>query len=164
MIASSSRYLPEMNRVYVLAFFFFSSRRRHTRLQGDWSSDVCSSDLPAAAACLRAAGGSTGPAAGACLGGCSCHGLAGTEVGGVVVLDFAGVGVDGHAAAQGFQRLAVEMEVQRGLLAHDGNAVDVIGQEGDGGARLHGEFARQVDAGACGVAAVVRALVESDRK
>src|SRR5256885_10605016 len=28
--------------VYV---FFFSSRRRHTRLQGDWSSDVCSSDL-----------------------------------------------------------------------------------------------------------------------
>src|SRR5256885_11017890 len=24
--------------------FFFSSRRRHTRLQGDWSSDVCSSD------------------------------------------------------------------------------------------------------------------------
>src|SRR5256885_16640586 len=27
--------------------FFFSSRRRHTRLQGDWSSDVCSSDLSA---------------------------------------------------------------------------------------------------------------------
>src|SRR2546426_4268633 len=30
-----------------LVFFFFSSRRRHTRLQGDWSSDVCSSDLAA---------------------------------------------------------------------------------------------------------------------
>src|SRR5256885_15200874 len=29
----------------VVLFFFFSSRRRHTRLQGDWSSDVCSSDL-----------------------------------------------------------------------------------------------------------------------
>src|SRR2546426_4603167 len=28
-----------------MMFFFFSSRRRHTRLQGDWSSDVCSSDL-----------------------------------------------------------------------------------------------------------------------
>src|SRR6266446_7370447 len=28
-----------------LIYFFFSSRRRHTRLQGDWSSDVCSSDL-----------------------------------------------------------------------------------------------------------------------
>src|SRR5256885_12277268 len=26
-------------------FVVFSSRRRHTRLQGDWSSDVCSSDL-----------------------------------------------------------------------------------------------------------------------
>src|SRR6266566_3598016 len=33
-------------RVIILDyFFFFSSRRRHTRLQGDWSSDVCSSDL-----------------------------------------------------------------------------------------------------------------------
>src|SRR5437762_9319375 len=26
-------------------YFFFSSRRRHTRYIGDWSSDVCSSDL-----------------------------------------------------------------------------------------------------------------------
>src|ERR1039457_3824488 len=30
--------------------FFVSSRRRHTRLQGDWSSDVCSSDLRETAA------------------------------------------------------------------------------------------------------------------
>src|SRR5580765_3505127 len=29
-------------------FFFFSSRRRHTRWTGDWSSDVCSSDLMSA--------------------------------------------------------------------------------------------------------------------
>src|SRR5215475_10517147 len=29
-------------------FFFFSSRRRHTRFSRDWSSDVCSSDLPPA--------------------------------------------------------------------------------------------------------------------
>src|SRR6266487_1467419 len=28
-----------------IVFFFFSSRRRHTRWTGDWSSDVCSSDL-----------------------------------------------------------------------------------------------------------------------
>src|SRR5688500_20169799 len=34
----------------MLKCFFFSSRRRHTRLQGDWSSDVCSSDL---VFCLR---------------------------------------------------------------------------------------------------------------
>src|SRR2546426_1316693 len=34
-----------------VCFFFFSSRRRHTRLQGDWSSDVCSSDLYADRAC-----------------------------------------------------------------------------------------------------------------
>src|SRR3989442_15586704 len=29
----------------MLSFFFFSSRRRHTRCGRDWSSDVCSSDL-----------------------------------------------------------------------------------------------------------------------
>src|SRR5207237_7693118 len=34
-------------------FFFFSSRRRHTRFKCDWSSDVCSSDLVAhRGACL----------------------------------------------------------------------------------------------------------------
>src|SRR2546427_6810771 len=32
-----------------LASFFFSSRRRHTRFDCDWSSDVCSSDLCAGA-------------------------------------------------------------------------------------------------------------------
>src|SRR5256885_7467710 len=34
--------------------FFFSSRRRHTRLQGDWSSDVCSSDLSGTGALVGA--------------------------------------------------------------------------------------------------------------
>src|SRR5690242_21291205 len=33
-----------MHTVFVF-IFFFSSRRRHTRLTCDWSSDVCSSDL-----------------------------------------------------------------------------------------------------------------------
>src|SRR5256885_11766309 len=37
---------PIVHRTFrVILLFFFSSRRRHTRLQGDWSSDVCSSDL-----------------------------------------------------------------------------------------------------------------------
>src|SRR2546430_9651727 len=39
--------------------FFFSSRRRHTRFDCDWSSDVCSSDLlppPARASCRGPAG------------------------------------------------------------------------------------------------------------
>src|SRR5690606_40167655 len=30
----------------MVVFFFFSSRRRHTSFSRDWSSDVCSSDLP----------------------------------------------------------------------------------------------------------------------
>src|SRR5256885_13324246 len=42
-----------------MCFFFFSSRRRHTRLQGDWSSDVCSSDLTKASWWLAVRQGST---------------------------------------------------------------------------------------------------------
>src|ERR1022692_5084737 len=37
--------IEEVIEITRLRIFFFSSRRRHTRLQGDWSSDVCSSDL-----------------------------------------------------------------------------------------------------------------------
>src|SRR5256885_10733385 len=37
--------LDNVKRMTCVSSFFFSSRRRHTRLQGDWSSDVCSSDL-----------------------------------------------------------------------------------------------------------------------
>src|SRR5207248_5201111 len=36
--------------------FFFSSRRRHTSSYGDWSSDVCSSDLASLRAYPRPAG------------------------------------------------------------------------------------------------------------
>ena len=35
----------KLGMVPCLAFFFFSSRRRHTRCSRDWRSDVCSSDL-----------------------------------------------------------------------------------------------------------------------
>src|SRR5256885_9837363 len=38
-----------------ILLFFFSSRRRHTRLQGDWSSDVCSSDLALTAGVINEA-------------------------------------------------------------------------------------------------------------
>src|SRR5207248_7489227 len=34
-----------LNTANLIFSFFFSSRRRHTRSYGDWSSDVCSSDL-----------------------------------------------------------------------------------------------------------------------
>src|SRR3989440_13082528 len=37
--------------LYFCVLFFFSSRRRHTRSDRDWSSDVCSSDLQVIAAC-----------------------------------------------------------------------------------------------------------------
>src|SRR5690606_39792791 len=33
------------NQRYLVYFYLFSSRRRHTRFSRDWSSDVCSSDL-----------------------------------------------------------------------------------------------------------------------
>src|SRR5690606_40833416 len=42
---------------FLFTFFFFSSRRRHTRFSRDWSSDVCSSDLPPRRAPRRRCGG-----------------------------------------------------------------------------------------------------------
>src|SRR5215510_11191931 len=39
-------------RIYMI-YFFFSSRRRHTRWPRDWSSDVCSSDLMTASLLRR---------------------------------------------------------------------------------------------------------------
>src|SRR5205807_4607271 len=44
-VAASSLLQPRNLHHSLVHLFFFSSRRRHTRLQGDWSSDVCSSDL-----------------------------------------------------------------------------------------------------------------------
>src|SRR5256885_3181706 len=45
LIISFASYFDFYLSSLIYLFFFFSSRRRHTRLQGDWSSDVCSSDL-----------------------------------------------------------------------------------------------------------------------
>src|SRR5207245_3008175 len=44
--------------LHLVIYFFFSSRRRHTRCYRDWSSDVCSSDLsPAKTPAVRRANG-----------------------------------------------------------------------------------------------------------
>src|SRR5690606_40710227 len=43
-----------------VSYFFFSSRRRHTRFSRDWSSDVCSSDLLHGEAALRSPGAPVG--------------------------------------------------------------------------------------------------------
>src|SRR2546430_13354043 len=43
-IVGPSYYVVNVQRSNSL-YFFFSSRRRHTRFDCDWSSDVCSSDL-----------------------------------------------------------------------------------------------------------------------
>src|SRR5262249_56408479 len=45
MMDSRSSGCRDVLRVESKNFFFFSRRRRHTRLVSDWSSDVCSSDL-----------------------------------------------------------------------------------------------------------------------
>src|SRR2546429_3716270 len=43
--ARSDLIMVEVRFLQFVLFFFFSSRRRHTRCSRDWSSDVCSSDL-----------------------------------------------------------------------------------------------------------------------
>src|SRR5262249_59697791 len=44
-VSSLSRVEYVLLTCFFSVCFFFSSRRRHTRLVSDWSSDVCSSDL-----------------------------------------------------------------------------------------------------------------------
>src|SRR5205807_5712489 len=72
-LASISRWITASSSwkrfcLYVCRVFFFSSRRRHTRLQGDWSSDVCSSDLGCGGSATSAsASGACRPSAGAGL-------------------------------------------------------------------------------------------------
>src|SRR5207247_8085024 len=49
----SSRHMStSMFTFFLYSFFFFSSRRRHTRSTRDWSSDVCSSDLDTCSSAL----------------------------------------------------------------------------------------------------------------
>src|SRR6266702_2947597 len=55
-----------------MCFFFFSSRRRHTRWPRDWSSDVCSSDLRSRLE-LSAPAGYRAQAAQATGGGCGTN-------------------------------------------------------------------------------------------
>src|SRR3989442_11014125 len=71
-------------------FFFFSSRRRHTRCGRDWSSDVCSSDLDLGSAPVCPVGELLRDAGRA-------HGC-GAEVVGGPELPLAGVGEDGPGA------------------------------------------------------------------
>src|SRR2546430_5777498 len=52
-VGPSLRWLGGGVGVVCSLLFFFSSRRRHTRFDCDWSSDVCSSDLSAEEAKLR---------------------------------------------------------------------------------------------------------------
>src|SRR5256885_11301129 len=47
------RRMNKRSSLVAVNILFFSSRRRHTRLQGDWSSDVCSSDLARTPSCVR---------------------------------------------------------------------------------------------------------------
>src|SRR5699024_11347394 len=45
-------FMRSWKTVALMGWFFFSSRRRHTRSKRDWSSDVCSSDLGASVTLL----------------------------------------------------------------------------------------------------------------
>src|SRR5256885_11823933 len=90
-----ARIENSMLGVLVSYVFFFASRRRHTRLQGDWSSDVCSSDLAAPGICQP------------------CHnGEDKTDKGAAAALAMRG----------GMERLKGEIDRSDALLAHLKNA------------------------------------------
>src|SRR5438034_3593600 len=50
VVSYTLRHIALYMITYIKCFFFFSSRRRHTRSLCDWSSDVCSSDLASSSA------------------------------------------------------------------------------------------------------------------
>src|SRR5690348_7826158 len=68
----------------VFFYFFFSSRRRHTRWTGDWSSDVCSSDLDIRE--RRLPNWLTLPGALAILAAAACYGRGPAAAAGAVAL------------------------------------------------------------------------------
>src|ERR1039457_5320335 len=88
-------------------FFFFSSRRRHTRLQGDWSSDVCSSDLNGCLNLVSNVIASTGSPCGSGGGGGSVSSVFGRSGGGVASSgDYSVAQVTGAAADSAVVHLA----------------------------------------------------------
>src|SRR2546430_6284689 len=78
VLVAINNYLRRAAKVVPLlsGIFFFSSRRRHTRFDCDWSSDVCSSDLPGAE-CGTLASCASWSAPGKSRGGDSATDLAG---------------------------------------------------------------------------------------
>src|SRR5215210_2265906 len=99
----------------VVCFFFFSSRRRHTRYIGDWSSDVCSSDLPIQVVSedqLRVEGGVALSELEAVLG----HSFDREDVstvGGLVLAEFGRVPRAGETIDLDGYRLVVEQVIRR---------------------------------------------------
>src|SRR6266487_5945661 len=127
-------------------FFFFSSRRRHTRWTGDWSSDVCSSDLVSFKRLLDGAG--TLPHLHEIQFTIATHREPAQESG--YVFRGAGDVIDKHRGAPGHLRRIAVGERQILVVAHDVSkdsrvktvALDsVIAYADSGGrrARTHGE-------------------------
>src|SRR3712207_9594455 len=96
-----------------LLLFFFSSRRRHTRYWRDWSSDVCSSDLPLSV-------GGAGAGAGAGIEGGFFGENSGPRVVGVLRVSRSGgrsaAGGDGDPIGRAAWRGRVEMSVGGGSI------------------------------------------------
>src|SRR2546429_3945177 len=82
VIYQSVRFQTDLASIKLIqasaVLFFFSSRSRHTRCSRDWSSDVCSSDLPQGVS--RSGAGRSGPRQGDAAGVCVCA-RSGADVG-----------------------------------------------------------------------------------
>src|SRR2546422_10718376 len=105
-------------------FFFFSSRRRHTRCSRDWSSDVCSSDLPQALARERAVHLHPGGCAAVPRGGAGRRRDRGACGGGAArAIAAAARG----ARAGGYARRGCVLSATRGLAQQNGRVSATVG-------------------------------------
>src|SRR5690606_17962699 len=106
-------------------FFFFSSRRRHTRFSRDWSSDVCSSDLTVALAGYAVAAGWPAGAI-SVLSGDALVGKALVEHPAVRLVSFTGSTAVGAAIAA-----TAGAQLKRTVLELGSNAATIVAADAD---------------------------------
>src|SRR2546429_2560424 len=111
-------------------FFFFSSRRRHTRCSRDWSSDVCSSDLLKGTSTERQPSAPTPGGAGSTANAEQTAKPSGPSSGGSESGGAGGIGRPGGGGTADLQQMINRMPAATLADLQKGDAVMVVATQG----------------------------------